>query len=64
MLTPRRWEYELDMTYAQRGCELVKGHDRRVPAPVLQAADVLLAEARDIRELFLCQPLLLSDPLA
>lgn len=42
--------------------QLVEGDDRRIPAALFEAADILLAEAGDFGELFLCQPFPLSDP--
>ena len=42
--------------------QLIERHDRRVPTALLQAADVLLAEAGDLGELLLGQALLAPDP--
>jgi len=54
------WADELDMAHAQHGHQLVQRHDDRVAAALLQTADVLLAEAGELRQLILTprQPLI------
>ena len=51
------------MADAERGCQLVGAHDRRVAPALLEAAYVLLAEPRKLCQLLLGQTLLLPDPL-
>src|SRR6266436_3830531 len=41
---------------------LVEAYDPRIPAPLLEAADVLLTEPRELRKLLLCQAFFLPDP--
>src|ERR1700730_9047510 len=55
--------HELHVADAERGCQLVEAHDRRVAPALLEAAYVLLAEARKLRQLLLGQPLSLPYPL-
>jgi hypothetical protein len=47
----------------ERGCQVVEAHDRRLAPALLEAAYVLLAEPRKLRQLLLGQTLLLPDPL-
>lgn len=44
------------MTDVQGGREFVERNHSRIPATIFKAADVLLAEAGNLRELFLGQP--------
>lgn len=53
---------EFDMAYAEGLSQLVKGNDGWIPPTVFQAADILLAEAGNIRKLFLGQSLHLPYP--
>src|SRR3984893_9683581 len=55
--------HELHVSDAERGCQLVEAHDRRVAPALLEAAYVLLAEARKLRQLLLGQALFLPYPL-
>jgi hypothetical protein len=51
------------MIDAESDRKFVQGYDCRVTAASLKAADVLLAETRDFRELLLGWALLLPEPL-
>ena len=50
------------MAYAQSDRELVESDDGRIATALFEPTNVLLAETGQIRELFLGQTLLLSDP--
>jgi hypothetical protein len=50
------------VTDAEGRRELVETYDCRVAAALLQAADVLLTEPREVRQLLLCQAFFLPDP--
>jgi hypothetical protein len=50
------------VAHTQRHSEFVHGDDCRVTAALLQAADVLLTEPRNVSERLLRQTLLLPDP--
>lgn len=52
---------EIDVTNAERLCNLVDGYDRRISTPVFESADILLAKARHFGELLLRQVPLLPD---
>lgn len=52
---------QLDMRHAQGLGELVQRHDRGIPPPAFEIADVLLGEAGPLRELFLRQVALKPD---
>jgi hypothetical protein len=47
------WSNQLNMIGAESDRKFVQGYDSRVTAASLKAADVLLAETRDFRELLL-----------
>lgn len=49
------------MAYAESHRELVEGNYRWIASTLFKAADVLLAESRDVGKLFLCQTLFMSD---
>jgi hypothetical protein len=46
---------QIDMADAQRQRQLVKRDDGRIAPPTLQAAEILLAEARALLDLLLSQ---------
>lgn len=50
------------MIDAKRHCKFVERDDRRITTASLKAADVLLAEARDVGELLLREALFLPEP--
>lgn len=52
---------QFDMRHAQGLGELVQRHDRGIPPPAFEIADVLLSEAGPLRELFLRQVALKPD---
>ena len=54
---------QFDVIYAKGKRQLVKSNDCGISVPLLEAADVLLTKARDIREPLLRQALLLSETL-
>ena len=54
--------HELHVADAERGCQLVEAHDRRVAPALLEAAYVLLAEARNFCKLLLHRTPFLSNP--
>ncbi len=49
------------MAYAERTREFVEGNNRRIASTLFQAANVLLAESRDVSKFLLRQTLFLSD---
>jgi hypothetical protein len=49
------------MAHPESDRELVERDDRRIASTLFQAADVLLAESRDVSKLLLRQTLFLSD---
>ena len=57
------WPHQLKMIDAESDRKFVQGYDCWVTAAALKAADVLLAETRDFREMLLGQALLLPKPL-
>jgi hypothetical protein len=50
------------MAYAQGDRQLIQRNDRGIAVALFEAADVLLAEARDLGELLLRQAFFLSKP--
>lgn len=51
------WSQKIEMADAQRVGDFVNRDDRRVPIPLFEAADVLLAEAANLHQLLLGQAL-------
>src|SRR5215472_9807280 len=62
-LGPRSRAHEFHVANTERRRQLVDAHDRRIAPSLLEAADVLLAEAGNLGQLLLSQALFLSDPL-
>jgi hypothetical protein len=52
-LLVRAWAQKVEVAHAECRRQLIKRHDRRVAAALLQAADILLAEAGDFGKLLL-----------
>src|SRR5712672_3354517 len=50
------------MAHAKRHRQLIEAYDRRIPAALLEAADVLLTEPGEVRQLLLSQAFFLPDP--
>jgi len=50
------------MAHAKRHRQLIETYDRRVPAALLEAADVLLTEPGEVCQLLLSQAFFLPDP--
>lgn len=53
---------QIRMADAKCQCQLVNRNDGRIPASLVQSADILLTEAGNLGKLLLHQTLLLSDP--
>lgn len=62
-LSPRGWLQQIQVAYSKRFRQLVEGYDRRVAAAILKAAQILLAEPRNVAELLLRQALFKTDSL-
>jgi hypothetical protein len=57
------WAHELHVADTEGGCQLVDADNRRVAPALLEAADVLLAESRALRQLLLREAPVLPDSL-
>src|SRR6266446_8603817 len=54
--------HELHVAHAKRHRQLIEAYDRRIPAALLEAADVLLTEPGEVRQLLQSQAFFLPDP--
>jgi len=56
------WLHEINMAHPECIGEFMERYDGRIAPPILQAADVLLTEARYVGELLLREPSLVPNP--